>query len=210
MRMEWLCATMAATMAYSKLVRPWHLRWGATDEELADSYPGDELVPKPQVASTRALTIKAPVEDVWPWLVQIGQGRGGFYSYMWFENLLLTRMKNADRVLPEFQHLEVGDEVRTHPKVALKVRLVEPGRSLVIGDTWGFYLQPLDAHTTRFIIRGRGMMEKPNLGPIGNFVYWRLIFEPLHFVMERGMMRGLKRRAERPVEATAREPVPVG
>ena len=109
MRKEWLCAAIAATMAYAKVVRPWHLRWGATDEEIDESYPGDAIVPRPQVASTRALTINAPVEDVWPWLVQIGQGRGGFYSYTWFENLFLTHMKNADRILPQFQRLEVGE-----------------------------------------------------------------------------------------------------
>lgn len=197
MRKRWLCMAAMGTMAYARLVRPWHLRWGATDAEVREALPGDKLVPEPQIQSTRAITIDAPVDAVWPWLVQIGQNRAGFYSYTWLENLFFTRMRNAEQLVPEWQHMEVGDMVWLHPRVALEVRLVEPGRALVLGDTWGLYLRPIDAGRTRLIVRGRGQMVNPDLGPVGNFLFWRLLFEPAHFVMERGMMRGLKKRAER-------------
>lgn len=103
-------AILGATLpwAYAFFIRPWHLRWGATDEELGKPLPGDELVPHPGIESTRAITVNAPVEQVWSWLAQIGQDRGGFYSYEWLENLAGCRMRNADRVHPEWQHREVG------------------------------------------------------------------------------------------------------
>ena len=87
--------------AYALVVRPWHIRWGATEERIAKPLPGDELVPNPAIESTRAITVNAPVEEVWPWLAQIGQDRGGFYSYEWLENLAGCRMRNADRIHPE-------------------------------------------------------------------------------------------------------------
>jgi hypothetical protein len=152
------------------------------------------------------VTIEAPAEAVWPWLVQMGQHRAGFYSYSWFENLFFTHMRNADRVVPEWQRLEVGERVWLHPKVSLRVAAVEPGRHIVLEDDWAFVLRPVDERTCRLIVRGRSGYTVPNLRlPLLNFVYWRLIYEPLHFVMERGMMLGLKQRAERAYrEAAAR------
>ncbi len=183
---------------YWAFVRPWHLRWGATDEEVASALPGDEFVPQPKTNTTRAVTIEAPVDQVWSWLIQIGQDRAGFYSYTWLENLFGTHMKNADRVVPAWQSLEVGDEVRLHPRVALKVAAVEPGRWFVLADDWAFVLHPVDERTTRLIVRGRGLYNYPDLKhPLLNFIYWRLIFEPAHFIMERGMLLGIKSRAER-------------
>jgi hypothetical protein len=192
-----LAAGAAAVAAYALVVRPWHLRWGATDEEVARSLPGDERVPNPDLDATHAITIKAPRERVWPWIAQIGQTKGGFYSYTWLENLVGCRMRNADRVHPEWQEVREGDEVWLHPKAPpLEVAHVEPGRALVLGDDWAFVLDEIDDGTTRLIVRGRGVFRYPDLGPIGNFLYWRGVFEPAHFIMEGKMMLGIKERAE--------------
>lgn len=202
------CAGAAAAYVYA--VRPWHLRWGATDEELKERLPGDELVEHPNVEATHAIDIDAPVAEVWPWLVQIGQDKGGFYSYAWLENMVGCQLHNADRVLPEFQQLKVGDAVRLHPKAPpLPVLVCEPPKVLVLGNnmdypgTWGFYLKESGAGTTRLVIRGRGDL-KPGLL---NWLGAHLLLEPAHFIMERKMMLGVKARAEalrpRAVEASA-------
>jgi hypothetical protein len=190
--------------AYQALARPWHLRWGATDAEVAAALPGDELVPGVPVISTRAITIDAPAEAVWPWVAQIGQGRGGFYSYAWLENLIGCAIVNAERIEPAWQSPRPGDLVKMTPSPeqppAYVVAEVIPGRGLVLGhhfgldpaapwgDTWQFVLEPVDAATTRLIIRTRGLGEPAWI--------FRLI-EPGVFVMEQGMLRGIKERAER-------------
>ena len=162
------------------------------------SLPGDELVEHPKLNATHAITINAPIESVWPWLVQVGQKRGGFYSYTWLENLVGCDMHNADQIVPGWQDLKVGDDVWLHPKAPpLKVQLIEPGRAIVLEKSWGFFLEPVAENQTRLIIRGRGEF-KPNLkNPILNLLLWRGIFEPAHFVMERKMLLGIKQRAER-------------
>jgi hypothetical protein len=188
---------VAAVSAYTFLIRPWHLRWGATEEELKLSLPGDELVDRPKLTSTRAITIEAPAKDIWPWLVQIGQNRGGFYSYAWLENLVGCQMRNADRIVPEWQDLRVGDEVWLHPKAPpLRVAAIEPERSIVLEKSWVFYLQPIAEGTTRLIIRGRGDFEPDLKNGFFNLILWRGIFEPAHFIMERKMMLGIKQIAE--------------
>lgn len=192
-------AAAGALAAYVLGVRPWHIRWGATDEEVSERLPGDALVEHPSVEATHAITINAPVGEVWPWLVQIGQDRGGFYSYAWLENLVGCRLHNADRIVPEFQQLSVGDTVRLHPQAPpLPVLICEPPRTLVLGNnmdypgTWGFYLREVDERTTRLLIRGRGDWKPGLMSWLGAHV----LFEPAHFVMERKMMLGIKRRAE--------------
>jgi hypothetical protein len=188
-----------AAVSYMKLLRPWHLGWGATEEERLAPLPGDELTPEPLETATHAVTINTPAERVWPWLVQIGQDKGGFYSYAWLENLVGCRMKNADRVVPEFQGLKVGDGVRLHPKVPpLPVLICEPCETLVLGSntespgTWGFYLRRIDGQTTRLVVRGRGQLRPGLL----NWLFQHVLFEPAHFVMERKMMLNVKERAE--------------
>lgn len=177
--------------AYALVVRPWHLRWGATDEEVGKPLPGDELVPNPAIESTRAITVNAPVEEVWPWLAQIGQDRGGFYSYEWLENLAGCRMRNADSVHPEWQHREVGERVFLHPAFGLKVAAFEPGRAIVL-EGWGpFVVEAIDEKSTRVIIRSRVPRRLEVL------LYYLLTFEMPHFVMERRMLKGIKERAER-------------
>jgi len=187
----------AALAAYALFVRPWHLSWGATEEELKMSLPGDGLVEHPKLNATHAITINAPAEDVWPWLVQVGQTRGGFYSYTWLENLVGCDMHNADQLVPEWQDLKVGDEVWLHPKAPpLKVLAIELGRAIVLENSWTFFLRPIDEHTTRLIIRGRGEFNPDLKNALLNFILWRGVFEPAHFIMERKMMLGIKERAE--------------
>jgi hypothetical protein len=180
----------AAPAVYPLLVRPWLLRWGATEQEVHQSLPGDDLVPHPWIESTRAVTIDAPFDAVWPWLAQIGQDRGGFYSYEWLENLAGCEMHNADRIHPEWQRRAVGELVRLHPQAGLKVTHFEPGRAIGL-EGWGaFVLEPLDEHHTRLIARSRSPRTWPTLAlaPLG---------EIPHFVMERKMLLGIKERAER-------------
>lgn len=190
---------LTGVAAYVAMIRPWHLHWGASEVEEVQFLPGDELVPAPTDISTHAITIQASLEAVWPWLVQIGQDKGGFYSYAWLENLVGCHMRNADRIIPEFQHIQVGDPVWLHPKSPpLPVVHVEPGRALVLGSnmdepgTWGFFLQKIDENTTRLIVRGQGQ-RKPGL--LRGFIQY-VLFEPAHFIMERKMLLTLKRYAE--------------
>jgi hypothetical protein len=130
--------------------------------------------------------------------VQLGQHRAGFYSYTWLENLAGAKMRNAGRIVPEWQHIEVGDHVWLHPSVSLRVAAVEPGKWLVLEDDWAFMLRPIDESTTRLIVRSRGEFTMPDFhNVLLNFIYWRLVFEPAHFLMERKMMLGIKERAER-------------
>lgn len=192
--------------AYHLVVRPWYLNWGATDEESTRRLPGDDLVPTASSETTRAITIEAPCDEVWPWVVQLGQGRGGFYSYSLLENLAGADIHNVDRVVPELQHLEVGDSIRMakedywlqSPLTTMTVERIDQGRTLVLrgydGGTWTFHLEPIDAETTRFVVRGRTPANQSFLDRLVRY----LAYELPHFIMERGMMRGIKARAERP------------
>jgi hypothetical protein len=180
------------------------LNWGATEAETAMDLPGDEIVVTASYRSTRALTIDAPVEDVWPWLAQVGQDRGGFYSYSWFENLILADIHNAGIIHPEWQVRREGEILpltsRNYPLGLIKreegslgprVRQFEPNSSIVL-EGWGsFILQTVDEGKTRFIVRDP---TKPMSIPVR--LLWSLFFEPGHFAMERQMMKGLKLRAE--------------
>lgn len=185
--------------AYWLGARPWMMRWGATGDEIGMPLPGDALLIDPPLESTRAITIDAPPSAVWPWLAQIGQHRGGFYSYSWLENLAGARITNADRIVPEWQSIAPGDKIWLHPRIYLRVAEVIPGYAIVIEEAWAFVALPIDdGRRTRLIVRSRGTYRMPDLRlPPLNFVFWRLIYEPGHFIMERGMMRGIKHRAER-------------
>jgi hypothetical protein len=179
---------------YAFFIRPWHLKWDATDEKVDKPLPGDELVPDPAIESTRAITVNAPVEEVWPWLAQIGQDRGGFYSYEWLENLAGCQMHNADRIYPEWQHREVGETVFLHPAFGMKVSTFERGRAIVL-EGWGaFVVEAVDERTTRVILRTRV--------PRGAMLYYLLGVEIPHFIMERRMLKGIKERAERTARRT--------
>jgi hypothetical protein len=179
----------AATALYALVIRPWHLRWGAEPEDERRELPGDELLPKDGTQILHAVTIDTPVDEVWPWLAQLGQDRGGFYSYGWLENLAGCQMKNADRVHPEWQHRELGETVHLHPAGGLRVSVFEPGRALALKGWATFALEPLGAGRTRLIARGgvpRG----------GGAVAYGMLMEIPHFLMERRMLLGIKERAE--------------
>lgn len=124
-------AILLLIVLYAFVIRPWHLEWGATVEEVKAPLPGDSLLPRATVQVTHAIAIHAEAEDVWPWLIQMDQGRGGFYSYTWLENLIGCQMKNADQINPEWQHLQIGDPVRLHPKYSMSVHVIEQNRALV-------------------------------------------------------------------------------
>lgn len=196
-------AAIAGTILASPVLRPWYSRWDAKRTEVTGSLPGDELVPKPVLVSTRAVTIQAPIESVWPWLVQMGQGRGGFYSYQRLENLVGCDMHNADQIMPEYQRLAVGDKIRLAPEGRgpfFLVSSVEPGRAIVLrGDdpptAWSFVLEPRDARSTRLLIRYQHAFERN----LGNVLSWRALVDPIAFWMERKMLQGIKARAENAV-----------
>jgi hypothetical protein len=180
------------------------LRWGATGTEAGQSLTGDDLVPDADLTSTRAITIRAGVEDVWPWIVQLGQGRGGFYSYDRLENLAGCDIHSADEVNPEWQHLEVGDTVRLAPELALTAAVVKPPHTLVLHGgflpgaatapyefTWTFDLSPTAESMTRLVVRERYAYTR----------WWaRFVVEPVSvvsFIMSHRMLRGIRDRAER-------------
>jgi hypothetical protein len=178
---------------------PWMDRWGATQDEMAASFPGDELVPAPHVVYNRAVTVNATPAEIYPWLVQMGAERGGMYSYSWFEtNILRCELINADRIHEEWQGLKVGDKVKMCPgdwgPPAYEVALLEPNQAVVIGhqengnwsDVWQFNIVSQTDGTTRLIARGRDRKS----GGI-----WDVI-RPGQFIMERGMLLGIKERAE--------------
>jgi hypothetical protein len=186
---------VALTAAYLVGIRPWTRRWGTTADELEAPLPGDELVPDPGVRMTRAVTIDAPPDAVWPWLAQIGQDRGGFYSYAWLENLAGCRLRNADRVHPEWQHREVGETVLLHPATGPRLARFDRNRSYAFEGGWYFALEPLPGGRTRLFARSRIRRGFPSLT-------YAVFIEFPHFVMERKMLLGIKARAERPATAT--------
>lgn len=183
-------AGLAGSAAYAGLARPWLTGWGATAQERTKALPGDELVLEPGIQTTRGVTVEAPVERVWPWLAQIGQDRGGFYSYRWLENLAGYRMPDAERIHPEWQHREVGETVLLHPATGLKLARFEPNRCYAFEGGWGFALEPVDERRTRLIARGRYPRGVAS-------VAYALLLELPHFVMERKMLLSIKHRAER-------------
>lgn len=186
------------------LLRGWAMTFGATDAELEAKLPGDELTPGADVVATRGITIAAPPERVWPWLVQIGQGRGGFYSYDALENLVGLDITSADRVEARWQDLAVGDLVHLAEPVALEVARLDPDRALVLQGavgagsapppyefTWAFVLQRRPEGGSRLVVRERYRYT-------GRLA--ALIVEPVQavsFVMTARMLRGIRERAER-------------
>jgi len=179
-------------LAYRSAGRPWHSRWGATDEEVTRPMPGDELL-EDASSRTRAITIDAPPEQVWPWLVQLGYGRAGWYSYDWIDN---DGRPSASRVVPELQRLEPGDQILMVPGMGPRVLAVEPNRYLLAGDveggSWCLALYPLGDGRTRLVSRWRARWPVTLAT-----VFWVLVSDPGAFVMERRMLLGIKRRAER-------------
>lgn len=200
-----LVASVTAQLAgfYVWKIRPWMLQWGATEDEQTRALPGDEIVSDPTHITTHAITIKARPEDVWPWLVQMGQDRAGFYTHNWVEKLLMSGIPDVHEIHPEWQDLRVGDIMRTnremrpgHP-MGWPVEMVIPNHTVVVrstslpAGTSAYVLNPIDGETTRLISRDRAVWH-----------WWQtpfrlLIFEPLHVYMQTGVLQGIKQRAER-------------
>jgi hypothetical protein len=186
--------------------------WGASAAESTAVLPGDDLVATPADNVTRAVTVRAPAERVWRWLVQIGQDRGGMYSYDRLENLLGLRIRSANHIDERWQHLAVGDTVRLIPKgwlgvregYALPVVQLLPGRSIVLREdpkdgpwdaVWSFHLMPVDAQRCRLISRSRASRS----GVAGRVA--ALVMDPVTLLMTRRMLLGIKQRAERPEQS---------
>jgi hypothetical protein len=196
-------AAGVAAAAYILYARPWHLRWGASAQECYASLPGDDLIVSPDLTATRAITVRASAGQVWPWIAQLGQGRGGFYSYDFLENLAGCDIHSADRIDPRWQDIKVGDEVKLAPAVGLGVAALEPGRSLVlrggipVGNTpppydftWAWVLGDEPDGTSRLLVRERYAYTRP---------WARFLVEPVEavsFVMTQKMLRGIRDRAE--------------
>jgi len=191
---------------YAFVIRPWHLRWGVTDEEASKPLLGDAAIPEkefdPAFGSTRAITVYAPVEvvveEAWSWLEQMpGQDRRGFYKYEWAKDLsgFPEELHEAERSHPEWQHRVTAQAVWLFPATGLKVAAFEP-ENAVVWEAWGtFAVEPIDEKSTRVILRSRVMRPRRGL-------YYRLFYHPLvgefpHFFIERRMLKGLKERAER-------------
>ncbi|MEW6060027.1 MAG: hypothetical protein AB1551_07820 [Actinomycetota bacterium] len=202
----------AAAGAYFTQVRPRHLRFGATDDEVTGDLPGDDLIGEAKIESTRAITIDARSDDVWPWIIQLGQDRGGFYAYDWLENLFGLGIRSTDRILAEWQHRDVGDFVRggAWGSIGWYVMMVEPPHVLVLqaGDeqtgrplepdeppmgavSWAFVARELEDKRTRLIVRARYEYSRWLARAIVEAA------EVANFVMTRRMLQGIKDRGER-------------
>jgi hypothetical protein len=201
---------LACGAAYHFLVRPRLRFWGTTPLEAHGPLPGDEMYDFP-ILSTHAINIEARREAVWPWLVQLGEGRGGFYSHDWIERLMFggryLEGHSATRIHPELQDIRIGDKIRlAEPEFsALPVTVLEPPDHFALGEGWHFLLQEMPGGT-RLIVRerGDGWLKQLSHHPVPRSICAAIDYvfgDPLHFLMETGMLRGIKKRAE----AAARE-----
>jgi hypothetical protein len=187
--------------------RGWREQWGATTAEARRVFPCDELIPRPCWGSTRAIDIQAAPEAVWPWLLQMGDGRAGLYSYQTLENMVGCKMRNLTVIAPEYQNLKVGDGIKLHDKIpALPVIYLQsyeglvvgggpggPGAPQGVGTTWGWFLEARGPHQTRLIERYRTVYPPTRAARLA---YGKAIMEPITFVMARKMLLGIKARAE--------------
>ena len=185
----------ACTFAYLRWIRPWHLGWGATEEEKSRPMVGDDEIPDPQLDATRAISIAAPATAVWPWLLQMGYKRAGFYSYR-FDNAWVP---SPWYILPELQVLQVGDIMPTGPGQGFTVKSMEPDRSLLLvidqdplRVSAAILLDQVAQAETRMVGRVRVRFG----GGLPLFLY-RLLFDLGDFIMMRKMFLGIKERAER-------------
>ena len=203
MRGRYVAGVSAIGIAAAAFARARQLRWGASAQECGASFPGDDLIVSPDLAATRAITVGASAGQVWPWIAQLGQGRGGFYSYDFLENLAGCDIHSADRVVPGWQDIKIGDKVKLAPAVGLDVAALEEGRSLVLRGgvpmgnasppydfTWAWVLRDEPDGTSRLLVRERYAYTRP---------WARFIVEPVEavsFVMTQKMLRGIRDRAE--------------
>jgi hypothetical protein len=195
-------ASLTVSLAAAHLLLPWYTRRGTGEDERNAPLPGDEIVPNPKTGYTMGITIRAARSQVWPWLVQMGQGRGGFYTHEWIEKLLGADIHNADRVVSAWQQLAIGDTIRLTPDPYLgepgqlmTVADIQPERALVFRQilpngspaSWAFLLLSAADGMTRVVMRRRG----------GDPTLFDRVMAPGYALMDRGMLRGLRQRAER-------------
>jgi len=207
---SWLPLAVFFFVLIALWIRDWYLRWGSTRAEFFRPMLGDADIPRPSYSTTLAVTVDASPKHIWPWLLQMGYKRGGLYSYDWLDRLFgyLDRPSATD-ILPEFQRLEVGDEIPIGRAGGFPVKAIEPYRTLVLGGageafawTWQFGLYPLDGMRTRLI--SRNAVRHPKT--VGYWLFMRVL-EPAAFIMTRRMLLGLKHRAEVLARANARDPL---
>ncbi len=186
---------LVAFVAFFYLVyRPWQLSWGATADEVTRPMAGDELVTSPTFNATRAVTINAPAERIWPWIVQIGYKRAGFYSWDILDN---DGIPSAERILPEYQNLEIGDPVPLDEEIDAVVVDMEPNEWLLLvfqSDstvTWAWALYKIDADRTRLVTRLRWRASS---------VVSQFVLDAFEIIMMRKHLLGIKRRAEAAIE----------
>jgi hypothetical protein len=189
-------------------LRSWR-RWGATDAEVGRALPGDEFVPHPKGGFTQAITIHSPRHRVWPWVAQIGQGRGGFYSYDFLENLIGCNIHSVDEIVTAYQHDERSEGLRLHPNMLpVPFAKIDSGKTLLFGGkwyqdapvSWVLLLDEVNENTTRLIIRWV-FDFKPGLG---NSMRYKAFIEPISLVMGRKMLLGIRKRVEAADDTTKR------
>jgi hypothetical protein len=204
-----IVALVALGLGFFGLFRSWQLRWGATREEIVRNMPGDEVVPHPTFNATRAVAINAQPEDIWPWIVQIGFGRGGWYTWDFLDNL---GHHSAERIVPEFQHIQVGDLIPLGPGAnsGMRVKGFVVDRWILWWDkkneltTWIWTLEPMSDGTTRLVTRVRlGSSWRHPVSAV-----WLLLVEVADFPMMRKCLLNIKRRAEVLALATVSKTTP--
>jgi len=194
-----VAAAGLAPVSYRMFLRRRCLTWGARADEVTRELPGDELLPGAGLVTTRAITVDAPPKAIWPWLVQMGSGRGGAYTYDWIENLFGLNMHSADAILPQFQDLKPGDELPMGSGgPAMRVEVLDPPGALVLrmadmNWVWIFTLFP-EGKSTRLVSRNRIATDSL---PWWSRPFYQLFMEPGSLIMERKMLLGIKQRAER-------------
>lgn len=201
-------AVLGATLVTWPVAKRWLQNLGAEESERHKQWPGDELVEANLDSNTRAIEIHAPAEQVWPWLVQFGLGKAGFYSYELLERLIGIPVTNLESIEASMQSIKVGDEVLLHPKApGIPVALVESERHICFGElgpkeadpkeslkrSWSFYISPVAGDRCRLVVRG--CFEETRERPLKDRVGFAL-FQPIDFVMEQRMLRTVKRLAE--------------
>ncbi len=194
-----------ATIIATRRLRRYAMTWGATPEEIAMALPGDDLVKEADRTSTRSVSIDAPPEQVWPWLLQLGHQRGGFYSYDFLENLVGLGIHSAEQIEDRWQDLQVGDRINLAEGMGLDVTILDPARALVLqgGElpeemptpdfdfTWAFILNPAPDGSTRLVVRERYAFDSVLVSPVITAAMW------ISALMTSKMLRGIKERAER-------------
>jgi hypothetical protein len=193
-----LAFAVSFALLYWFPIRRWFARWGATSAEASRAMLGDSFIADPTDVATQAVTIDAPADAIWPWLVQIGYQRGGLYSYDWLDLLFgFLDRPSANTILPEYQHLAAGDEISLGPHQTLSVAAVEPQRALALSSSqhgmdwvWQLGLYPIDEDHTRLVSRGTERVHT-----VAAWLGVR-VMEPAAFIMTRRMLLGVKQRAE--------------